>query len=503
MSTRSDHTTTLTTDQAAGKSRQSGFKRAWRPRALSLATVAVLAVLALFAAACGSDDSDDVTTPQTTAGASSSGSDSGDDTSSGSSDSGDTDSAPTTTANPNAGSPLPTVGFDGEVIKLGYLVDTSGTLSIIGNPLRDGSQVYWSWLNDQGGVAGKYRVELEVADTADDPQQTVVAYERIKEDVVMFAEVLSTPPTQALVEFLEEDNIIAVPGSLAGEWANKAVLLPNGAAYEYEMINIIDWYVTESDLASDSDVYCAVSVSDKYGEDTMRGVEAVVEWLGIEIAEHQTYNRGDTEFTAQVTAFSEAGCTVVFTVSVPTEQTALMGVAAQAGLEPIWLGTLPSYLNLFAAGRPDLFENFYVTLDSPNLNDTSVPGMVNFLERYEQYSGDENNMPNTFHVSGYFQSFSVHALLEKAVELGDLSREGLATAMAQLGEVDSEGLAAENYVYGLPEDRMPTSAVRIFQFDREQPPNFLSELTLFDSRFNACFSLDPSIPNGDPQAGDC
>ena len=95
-------------------------------------------------------------------------------------------------------------------------------------------------------MAGKYRVELVVGDTKDSEAQTVQEYQRIKDDVVMFSEVLSTPPTQALLEFLNEDGVVAVPGSLAGAWAREPLLLPNGAAYEFEAINLADWYVNHS-----------------------------------------------------------------------------------------------------------------------------------------------------------------------------------------------------------------------------------------------------------------
>lgn len=463
-----------------------------RTRTYGILLAAVISSLALFAAACGSDDDDAATT--TTAPAT---------------------PAPTTTAAPvdetpatdapartdapepaqttapppptTVGPPQPTNGFDGETITLGYLTDQSGSLAIVGGPLKDGAEVYWEWVNEnEGGVAGQYQVELIVADTADDPSQTITEYQRIKDDVVMFAEVLSTPPTQALLEFLQEDNIVAVPGSLAGAWAGEAVLLPNGAAYEYEMINLVDWYASESGLASDSDVHCAIYVDDKYGNDSMRGVNYATEQLGIELAETETINRGDTDFTAQVSAMNDAGCTVVYAVTVPTEQNGMLAQADAIGFTPYWLGSLPSYLNLFAGNLPDLYTNFYVAIDSPNLNDTSVPAMADFLSRFGEIDG---GTPNTFHLSGYFQSIAVHALLEKAVELGDLSRDGIAAAMAQLGEVDNGGLAAENYVYGLPEDRVPTSAVRIFKFDRDQPPNFLSEIQIYDSPLNESFDL--------------
>ncbi len=467
--------------------------------------IAVLASLALFAAACGSDDDDDAVTPTTAAPTPTQPADPDngspdtppetpdpDDSEGGG---GETPEPPPdeptttqTTVSPFAGNPQPATGFDGETIKLGYLTDQSGGLSIVGVPLQQGAEVYWKWVNSNGGVAGKYEVELVVGDTRDDAGQTVIEYERIKDDVVMFAEVLSTPPTQALLQPLQEDNIIAVPGSLAGEWAGEAVLLPNGAAYEYEMINLVDWFVSTSGLATDNDVHCAIYVDDKYGNDSMRGVYYAIEQLGLELAAEETIGRGDTDFTAQVGALEEAGCTVVYAITVPTEQNAILAEAEAVEFEPYWLGALPSYLNLFAGALPDRYAKFYVALDTPNLNDRDVPAMADFLDRFAEGLGEDAS-PNTFHLSGYFQSIAVHALLEKAVELGDLSREGMAAAMAQLGEVDNGGLAAENYVYGLPEDRVPTSAVRIFQYDQTQPPNFLRELQIFDSELNDNFEL--------------
>ncbi|MDE0196396.1 MAG: ABC transporter substrate-binding protein, partial [bacterium] len=383
--------------------------------------------------------------------------------------------------------PQPTTGFDGETLTLGYLVDQSGPLAIIGGPLLAGSQLYWDWVNDElGGIAGRYRVELTVGDTKDSEGATVQEYQRLKDDVVMFAEVLSTPPVQALLEFLNEDGIVAVPGSLAGSWAREPLLMPSGAAYEYEAINLADWYVNNSGLMSPSDVYCAVYVNDKYGRDSLRGLEFAADRLGFSLAETQTINRGDRAFTAQVAAFSDAGCTVIFAITVPTEQHAMLAEAASQGLDPVWLGLLPTYLNLFAAGAPDLYAKYYVALDSPELSDLSVPGIAKFHERFERYG---SGTISTFTLSGYFLQVSVHALLEKAAELGDFSREGIRNALAQLGEVEIDGLAAENYVYGTPENRRPTSAVRIKVFDATRPPVFLRDIMIVDSPLNDEFDL--------------
>jgi hypothetical protein len=60
------------------------------------------------------------------------------------------------------------------------------------------------------------------------------------------------------------------------------------------------------------------------------------------------------------------------------------------------------------------------------------------------------------------------AVLEKAVELGDLSHEGVLKASEELGEVDYGGLFG-NYVYGNAEERKPPTTSTIFEVDTEKP----------------------------------
>lgn len=432
--------------------------RAPRKRHLRLAVAAFV----LLVAGCGDDDGADSTS--TTGGTTA------DVTTSTTSPTDSTAPATTSTTEP-AGPPEPTAGFDGETITLGYLTDQTGPLQIAGTSLLAGSQAYWDWVNTElGGIAGRYPVELTVGDTADDTAQTVSQYQRVKDDVVMFAQVLSTPPTQALLEFLAEDNIVAVPGSLAGQWTREAQLLPNGTPYELEIVNLSDWYVNDSGLFEDDDVFCAAAFNDKYGEDTLESVEWAGDRLGFDLAETQRIARGAQTFTGQVRALADSGCTVVFAITVVFETHGLLSEASSQGFSPVWLGTLPSYSNLLAAGGPDLYENFHVAIDPPNLNNRSVPGMADFLDRWATYGEGD---PNTFHLSGYFQSIAVKALLEEAVARGDLGREGMAAALSGLGEVDLDGLG-DNYVYGAPEDRVPARGVRIFGFDPDQPPNLLN-----------------------------
>src|SRR5215217_5912023 len=75
------------------------------------------------------------------------------------------------------GGPRTGPGFDGKTITLGVLTPLSGPVAVIGNPLTAGNQVYFDYVNkEKGGIAGKYQIELEQADTQYKPDRTVQQY---------------------------------------------------------------------------------------------------------------------------------------------------------------------------------------------------------------------------------------------------------------------------------------------------------------------------------------
>ena len=60
------------------------------------------------------------------------------------------------------------------------------------------------------------------------------------------------------------------------------------------------------------------------------------------------------------------------------------------------------------------------------------------------------------------------AVLEKAVELGDLSQEGIMKASEELGTVSFDGLTGD-YQYGPAEERNPPRTTTIFEVDPDKP----------------------------------
>ncbi len=157
---------------------------------------------------------------------------------------------------------------------------------------------------------------------------------------------------------------------------------------------------------------------------------------------------------------------MVFLVATPTSTGAALGVAAGAGFAPQWIGQSPTWIGVLGASAlaPYLQENFLVASEGVNWGDESVPGMAELVRIKDTYAPDQQ--PDVYFNFGYLQGIAVHALLEKAVELGDLSHEGIMAALADLGTVSFGGLSGD-YEYG--ETRTPPTKSSIFKVDPASP----------------------------------
>jgi branched-chain amino acid transport system substrate-binding protein len=69
---------------------------------------------------------------------------------------------------------LPASSFAADAVKIGYIGPLSGSLSLLGQGVRDGVDVYLKYINDLGGVNGR-KIELIAEDDGYEPMRTVAA----------------------------------------------------------------------------------------------------------------------------------------------------------------------------------------------------------------------------------------------------------------------------------------------------------------------------------------
>jgi ABC-type branched-subunit amino acid transport system substrate-binding protein len=402
--------------------------------------LALLLALALAAAACGGSSDDDTT-----------------DTTAASDDGGEP-----------AGDPESVPGFDGTTIKLGVITPTSGTVALIGNPLTAGNKAYFDYVNEElGGIAGKYKIELDIRDSGYDPTKAGQEYAASKDSVVMYAQLLGTPIVNAILEQLIGDGLVAAPASLDSFWVQEPNLLPVGGPYQIQAMNALDWYVGEN---GEDKVVCSLIQDDPYGEAGQEGLDFAAENLGIDIAVTARFPAppAAADFTAPISQLQGEGCEMVFLVATPTSTGAALGKSVEVGFAPQWIGQSPTWIGVLGTSplAPYLQENFLVASEGVNYGDESVPGMSELLRIKDTYAPDQ--APDVYFNFGYLQGIAVTALLEKAVELGDLSHDGILAALEDLGTVSFGGLSGD-YTYGPAGERVPPTKSSMFKVDPASP----------------------------------
>lgn len=402
--------------------------RKYRGRALVGAALAV----ALLAGACSSDDTSSST--DTTA-------------------AGGGEPAKELTAGP---------GFDGSTITVGVLTPQTGLAEAIGTPLTAGNQAYFDRVNAAGGIGGKYKVELSVRDTEYQAPVAVTQYNDIKSNVAMFVQVLGTAIMDAVLPQLTSDGIFAGPATLDAFWVREPNLMPIGAPYQIQAINGMDYAVRNLDAADKT--VCAMVEDSPYGDAGLEGFEYAAADYGIELADIQTFRLGDPTYTAQINSLSGSGCEIVWLTSLPTTTIPLMTEANGVGFAPTWLANSPAWNALLAAGDLATYmaDNFLLMAEGPQWGDTSSEGMAQMLDDIAAYA--PNQQPNIYFAFGYAQAWAAAQVLEKAVELGDLSPEGIIDASTQVGTLTFGGLLGD-YVYGPVEDRDPPRGTTVNKVD--------------------------------------
>ena len=379
-------------------------------------------------------------------------------------------------------------GFDGTTINVGVISDLSGPVAIIGEPLTAGGQVYYDYINSQGGVAGQYLIETVEVDHQYNPATAVQVYNEVKDDVVIIGQLLGTPITNAVLESLKEDGLVAAPASLDAVWVREQNLLPIGGPYQIQAINGLDWWVNEGGGSVDQ-VYCSFIQDDPYGEAGQEGIDFAAENLGLTVTEIARYVSGDTDFSAQIQQLQGAGCEVVFLVTTPSVTGGALGTAAAGGYAPQWIGVSPTWINALAGSAlaPYLQAYFVVVAEGSTWGDDSVPGMATLIERLEEFAPDQE--PDYYFTFGYLQAHAVVQVLEAAVAAGDLSREGIIEALNSLGTVSFEGLSGD-YFYGTPDERIPSTENTIFVVNPEVPNGVEAVATGYRASFAEDFVFD-------------
>jgi ABC-type branched-subunit amino acid transport system substrate-binding protein len=352
-------------------------------------------------------------------------------------------------------------GVTGSAIRLGVLTDLSAVFAPLGKSLVQGTQLFWNQQNQAGGICGR-KVEITVKDHGYDPQKAVGLYRAMAPDVLALQTLLGSPVIGALKPSIGQDNmLVGFAGWTAAVLGDPHIQL-TGTTYDIEAISALDWLMRNQGIKS-GDKIGHVYFEGDYGENALRGSEYMADQKGLEIVK-QKITPAVTDLSAQVAAFQRAGVKAILSSAGPAQTASLAGVAKSVGLDvPIASngpGFTPQLLGTPAGGALKANVHVVSAIAPPSL-DTPAARKVADAFKAAYPDATPTQVGSAF---GYVQAQTMHAVLQKACDNKDLSRQGTLDALRRVSGLDTGGLVAGPLDYSDP-SQVPTRLVYVSKVD--------------------------------------
>ena len=407
--------------------------------------LALLLAFGLVAAACGGSDDEESDDADTTE----EGTDEG--TSDDDADADDGASADDDEA--TAGSEVLTdFGVTDTEIFVGLNADLSGPFASLVSEIVESQKVYWEWVNDNGGVAGREVVPV-VLDSGYATDKGIENYEELAQEsedgVVMISENTGSPITAAIYEDATADDMLIIPLSWASIWPDVPNVLGKQTTYCIEAMNGVAWLAEKVEADGGEPKLAILSRPGEYGADGAAGAALAAEELGIEVVYDGTDQVAGDDRTAIISQLVDSGATMVWITLTPGETLDIFGNAVSQGFEGIWSGNSPSfnYLAHLSSDFAAEFDEYYwhSTYNDVWSFDAQSEGGKELVEQMSSRRPDLNL--SDVYITGWLEGIIVQAILEQAAANGDMTRAGLVEAASQI-EVDYKGLAPNQSFFG-------------------------------------------------------
>ena len=293
----------------------------------------------------------------------------------------------------------PPQGVSKTEILIGSIQDLSGPVAAFGKQSRNGMQLRVDEINEQGGINGR-KLKLLVEDNGYDPKRAVLAAQKLvnQDKIFLMAGHIGTAHNNAAMPVQFEKNVINfLPITAAREMYEPFHKLKYSFAATYfdQIRTALPSLLKEKGAKK----VCTLYQDDEFGLEVMRGAEAALKGLNMELVEKTSYKRGATDFSSQVARMKAGGCDLVVLGTIIRETIGAIGESRKTGFNPTFLGSSASYTDLIhkLGGKP--MDGLYATMTAqhPYLDEASQP-LRFWANKYKTKFTDD---PTVFSVYGY------------------------------------------------------------------------------------------------------
>ncbi len=298
-----------------------------------------------------------------------------------------------------AGAQNTSQGVSKNEILIGTIQDMSGPLAGYGKQARNGMLLRIAELNEQGSIHGR-KLKLIAEDDGYDPKKAVLAAQKLvnQDKVFIMAGHLGTAQNMASMPVQFEKGVINLfPITAAREMYEPFHKLKYSfAATYYDQVRIALPKLVKEKSAKK---VCTIYQDDDFGLEVLRGAEAGLKSMSMELAEKTSYKRGATDFSSQVARMKASGCDLVVLGTIIRETIGTIAEARKTGFNPTFFGSSALYTDLIHKLGGKAMDGLYgtMTVQHPYLDEASQP--LRFWAN--KYKTQFNEDPTVFSVYGY------------------------------------------------------------------------------------------------------
>ena len=229
-------------------------------------------------------------------------------------------------------------GVSKDTIKLGSYLPLQSGLAAGATQMKEGTEAYFKWVNDSGGVNGR-KIEWIVENDSYNPQQTVAVVKKLvdRDDVFAIVSTLGTVTNLAVLPFLAQRGVPVINPAGGHLNLNKPKdknvfgILPLSSEIGESMADYAMSRLGAKKIA-------IFFQNDQFGKDQRDGAVEYLKKKNMAPAAEASYVPADVDVSAQVIALRQANPDAVLLAVIPKHGSLFLKEAQKLGWKPKFVG---------------------------------------------------------------------------------------------------------------------------------------------------------------------